>query len=171
ILENFLDSCQVARTWSMASFVDTTVADIRARVGDGRVLCALSGGVDSSVVAVLVHRAIGDQLTCVFVDNGLLRKGEAAAVVHTFRDTFKINLVHREAGARFLELLRGVADPEEKRRRIGREFIALFEEEAARLGAIAWLAQGTLYPDVIESISAKGPSATIKTHHNVGGLP
>jgi GMP synthase (glutamine-hydrolysing) len=171
ILENFLDSCQVARNWSMASFVDTTVADIRARVGDGRVLCALSGGVDSSVVAVLVHRAIGDQLTCVFVDNGLLRKGEAAAVVHTFRDTFKINLVHREAAARFLERLRGVTDPEEKRRRIGREFIALFEEEAARLGAISWLAQGTLYPDVIESISAKGPSATIKTHHNVGGLP
>ncbi len=171
ILENFLDRCRVARTWSMASFIETTIADIRARVGKERVLCALSGGVDSSVVAVLVHRAIGDQLTCVFVDNGLLRQGEAAAVVHTFRDTFKINLVHSRAAPRFLERLRGVTDPEEKRRRIGREFIALFEEEAARLGAIPWLAQGTLYPDVIESISAKGPSATIKTHHNVGGLP
>ncbi|MGH7333801.1 MAG: glutamine-hydrolyzing GMP synthase [Candidatus Rokuibacteriota bacterium] len=171
ILENFLDSCGVARSWSMASFIDTTVADIRARVGDGRVLCALSGGVDSSVVAVLVHRAIGDQLTCVFVDNGLLRKGEAAAVVHTFRDTFKINLVHSRAAPRFLGRLRGVTDPEEKRRRIGREFIALFEEEAGRLGTFPWLAQGTLYPDVIESLSAKGPSVTIKTHHNVGGLP
>jgi GMP synthase (glutamine-hydrolysing) len=127
--------------------------------------------VDSSVVAVLVHRAIGDQLTCVFVDNGLLRKGEGAAVVHTFRDTFRINLVHVAAAPRFLERLQGVSDPEEKRKRIGREFIALFEEEAGRLGTIPWLAQGTLYPDVIESVSAKGPSATIKTHHNVGGLP
>jgi GMP synthase (glutamine-hydrolysing) len=171
ILENFLDLCGVARTWSMASFVETTVAAIRARVGQDRVLCALSGGVDSAVVAVLVHRAIGDQLTCVFVDNGLLRQGEAEAVVHTFGETFKIPLVHVDAGARFLERLRGVVDPEDKRRRIGREFIAVFEEEAHALGAIPWLAQGTLYPDVIESVSAKGPSATIKTHHNVGGLP
>jgi GMP synthase (glutamine-hydrolysing) len=171
ILENFVEICGVARSWSMASFVDTTVAAIRARVGRDRVLCALSGGVDSSVVAVLVHRAIGDQLTCVFVDNGLLRQGEAAAVVHTFRDTLKINLVHVDATARFLARLDGIADPEDKRKRIGREFIAVFEEEAQKLGAIPWLAQGTLYPDVIESISAKGPSATIKTHHNVGGLP
>jgi GMP synthase (glutamine-hydrolysing) len=171
ILENFLDICGVARTWSMASFVDGTVAGIRARVGSARVLCALSGGVDSSVVAVLVHRAIGDQLTCVFVDNGLLRRGEAAAVVHTFRDTFKIDLVHVRAESRFLERLRGVIDPEDKRKRIGREFITVFEEEASALGTIPWLAQGTLYPDVIESVSAKGPSATIKTHHNVGGLP
>jgi GMP synthase (glutamine-hydrolysing) len=171
ILENFLEICGATRSWSMASFVDTTVAEIRARVGRDRVLCALSGGVDSSVVAVLVHRAIGDQLTCVFVDNGLLRHGEAAAVVHTFRDTFKINLVHVDAAARFLARLCSVVDPEEKRKRIGREFIAVFEEEAQRLGAIPWLAQGTLYPDVIESVSAKGPSATIKTHHNVGGLP
>jgi GMP synthase (glutamine-hydrolysing) len=140
-------------------------------VGQDRVLCALSGGVDSAVVAVLVHRAIGDQLTCVFVDNGLLRQGEAEAVVHTFGETFKIPLVHVDASARFLERLRGVVDPEDKRRRIGREFIAVFEEEAHALGAIPWLAQGTLYPDVIESVSAKGPSATIKTHHNVGGLP
>jgi GMP synthase (glutamine-hydrolysing) len=171
ILENFVEICGVARSWSMASFVDTTVAAIRARVGRDRVLCALSGGVDSSVVAVLVHRAIGDQLTCVFVDNGLLRQGEVAAVVHTFRDTLKINLVHVDATARFLARLDGIADPEDKRKRIGREFIAVFEEEAQKLGAIPWLAQGTLYPDVIESISAKGPSATIKTHHNVGGLP
>jgi GMP synthase (glutamine-hydrolysing) len=136
-----------------------------------RVLCALSGGVDSSVVAVMVHRAIGDQLTCVFVDNGLLRKGEAEAVVHTFRDSFKMNLIHVDASARFLEAIRDVTDPEIKRKRIGAEFIAVFEDEAKTLGDIPWLAQGTLYPDVIESVSFRGPSATIKTHHNVGGLP
>jgi GMP synthase (glutamine-hydrolysing) len=127
--------------------------------------------VDSSVVAVLVHRAIGEQLTCMFVDNGLLRKGEASSVVHTFRDTFKIPLAHVDASRRFLDVLRGVSDPEIKRKRIGAEFIAVFEDEARRLGHIPWLAQGTLYPDVIESVSFKGPSATIKTHHNVGGLP
>ncbi len=171
ILENFLGVCRARATWSMASFIETTVAETRAKVGRDRVLCALSGGVDSSVVAVLVHRAIGDQLTCMFVDNGLLRKGEAAAVVHTFRDAFKINLVHVDASRRFLDALRGVTEPELKRKRIGAEFIAVFEEEARRLGEIPWLAQGTLYPDVIESISFKGPSATIKTHHNVGGLP
>jgi GMP synthase (glutamine-hydrolysing) len=171
ILENFLDVCGVTRSWSMASFVDTTVETIRARAGKDRVLCALSGGVDSSVVAVLVHRAIGDQLTCVFVDNGLLRKGEARAVVHTFRDHFHMNLVHVDASQRFLELLRGVTDPEMKRKRIGAEFIGVFEDEAKRLGNFPWLAQGTLYPDVIESVSHRGPSATIKTHHNVGGLP
>jgi GMP synthase (glutamine-hydrolysing) len=120
---------------------------------------------------VLVHRAIGEQLTCMFVDNGLLRKGEASSVVHTFRDTFKIPLAHVDASRRFLDVLRGVSDPEIKRKRIGAEFIAVFEDEARRLGHIPWLAQGTLYPDVIESVSFKGPSATIKTHHNVGGLP
>jgi len=171
ILENFVALTGARRAWSMASFIDTTVEAIRARVGRDRVLCALSGGVDSAVVAVLVHRAVGDQLTCVFVDNGLLRKGEAASVVHTFRDTFKMNLVHVDASRRFLEALRGVADPELKRKRIGAEFIAVFEDEARKLGEIPWLAQGTLYPDVIESVSFKGPSATIKTHHNVGGLP
>jgi GMP synthase (glutamine-hydrolysing) len=171
ILENFLGLCRVSRSWSMASFVDTTVDAIRAKVGNDRVLCALSGRVDSSVVAVLVHRAVGDQLTCVFVDNGLLRKGEAQAVVHTFRDAFKINLIHVEASWRFLDVLKGVTDPELKRKRIGAEFIAVFEDEAKKLGSIPWLAQGTLYPDVIESVSFRGPSATIKTHHNVGGLP
>jgi GMP synthase (glutamine-hydrolysing) len=155
----------------MASFIDTTIDSIRERVGQDRVLCALSGGVDSAVVAVLAHRAIGDQLTCMFVDNGLLRKGEVDSVVHTFRDAFKINLVHVDASRRFLNALRGVADPELKRKRIGAEFIAVFEDEARVLGEIPWLAQGTLYPDVIESVSFKGPSATIKTHHNVGGLP
>jgi GMP synthase (glutamine-hydrolysing) len=171
ILENFVERCGARRSWSMASFIDATVEQIRAKVGRDRVLCALSGGVDSSVVAVLVHRAIGDRLTCMFVDNGLLRKGEAASVVHTFRDAFKINLVHVDASRRFLDALRGVTDPELKRKRIGAEFIAVFEDEAAKLGDIPWLAQGTLYPDVIESVSFKGPSATIKTHHNVGGLP
>jgi GMP synthase (glutamine-hydrolysing) len=171
ILENFVRICGARRTWSMTSFIDATVGAIRERVGGDRVLCALSGGVDSAVVAVLVHRAVGDQLTCVFVDNGLLRKGEADAVVHTFRDAFHINLVHVDAGKRFLDRLRGVTDPEAKRKVIGAEFIAVFEEEARRLGDIPWLAQGTLYPDVIESVSFRGPSATIKTHHNVGGLP
>jgi len=171
ILENFLEVCGINRTWSMPSFIETTVASIRAQVGRDRVLCALSGGVDSAVVAVLVHRAIGDQLTCMFVDNGLLRKGEAESVERTFRDTFKIQLVHVDASRRFLDVLRGVTDPEIKRKRIGGEFIAVFEDEARRLGEIPWLAQGTLYPDVIESVSFKGPSATIKTHHNVGGLP
>jgi len=166
ILDNFLDICGARRTWSMAGFIDSTVQAIRERVGDQRVLCALSGGVDSSVVAVLVHRAIGDQLTCVFVDNGLLRKGEAQSVVHTFRDTFKINLIHVEASRRFLDVLHGVTDPELKRKRIGAEFIAVFEDEARRLGEIRWLAQGTLYPDVIESVSFRGPSATSGYYRN-----
>ena len=171
VLANFLRACGVKRDWSMTSFVDSAVAKIRATVGGDRVLCALSGGVDSSVVAALVHKAIGDQLTCLFVDNGLLRAGEAEYVVKTFRDTFEINLIHVDASKRFLDRLRDVTDPEVKRKTIGNEFIALFEEEARKLGRIPWLAQGTVYPDVIESVSFKGPSATIKTHHNVGGLP
>jgi GMP synthase (glutamine-hydrolysing) len=171
ILRNFLRLCDARADWSMPSFVDAAVEGIRRQVGRDRVLCALSGGVDSSVVAVLIHRAIGDQLTCLFVDNGLLRKGEAEGVVSTFRDAFKMNLIHVNASARFLDRLKGVEDPETKRKRIGAEFIGVFEEEARSLGDFPWLAQGTLYPDVIESVSFKGPSATIKTHHNVGGLP
>ena len=171
ILKNFLRLCGARSDWSMPSFVDTAVEAIRRQVGNDRVLCALSGGVDSSVVAALVHRAVGEQLTCLFVDNGLLRHGEAESVVAIFRDTFKVRLIHVDASARFLDQLRGVVDPEVKRKRIGAEFIAVFEEEAKKLGEFPWLAQGTLYPDVIESVSFKGPSATIKTHHNVGGLP
>jgi GMP synthase (glutamine-hydrolysing) len=171
VLRNFLRICGARGDWSMPSFIDTEVEAIRQRVGTDRVLCALSGGVDSSVVAVLMHRAVGDQLTCLFVDNGLLRAGEAASVIATFRDAFNIRLAHVDASKRFLDQLRGVTDPEIKRKRIGAEFVAVFEEEARRLGDFPWLAQGTLYPDVIESVSFKGPSATIKTHHNVGGLP
>src|SRR5947209_522229 len=148
VFDNFLDICGVSRTWSMAGFIDTTVEEIREKVGQGRVLCALSGGVDSSVVAVLVHRAIGDQLTCVFVDNGLLRKGEAESVDHTFRGAFKMNLIHVTASKRFLDVLRGVTDPEIKRKRIGAEFIAVFEEEARKLGEIPWL--GEVTPERLE---------------------
>jgi GMP synthase (glutamine-hydrolysing) len=172
MLENFLFGvCALEPTWTMGSFIEASVAEIRAKVGDGHVICALSGGVDSSVVALLLHRALGDQLTCVFVDNGVLRKGEAEKVVRTFRDHFHLNLRHVDAAALFLEKLRGVTDPEQKRKIIGNEFIYLFEREARSLGDVEWLAQGTLYPDVIESVSFKGPSATIKSHHNVGGLP
>jgi GMP synthase (glutamine-hydrolysing) len=172
ILENFLfQGAGLKPGWSMSSFVDQAVDSVRAAVGRARVLCALSGGVDSAVTAALVHRAIGDQLQCVFVDNGLLRKGEGEAVRRTFQDRFGIRLIYVDAAARFLERLQGVTDPEQKRKLIGAEFIAVFQEEAERLGTIPFLAQGTLYPDVIESTSFRGPSATIKTHHNVGGLP
>jgi GMP synthase (glutamine-hydrolysing) len=171
VLRNFLAAAGAAADWSMPSFVDSAVESIRRQVGGDPVLCALSGGVDSSVVAALIHKAVGDQLTCLFVDNGLLRKGEADAVVRTFRDAFKVNLIHVDATKRFLDRLKEVTDPEGKRKAIGGEFIAVFEDEARKLGHIPWLAQGTLYPDVIESVSFKGPSATIKTHHNVGGLP
>ena len=171
VLRNFLRLCQARSNWSMPSFIDAQVEAIRARIASDRVLCALSGGVDSSVVAALIHKAVGDQLTCLFADNGLLRKGEAESVVATFRDSFKMSLIHVDATKRFLNELQGVTDPEVKRKRIGAAFIAVFEEEARKLGQVPWLAQGTLYPDVIESVSFKGPSATIKTHHNVGGLP
>jgi len=158
--------------WTMAGFRAAQIARIREQVGEGRVICGLSGGVDSAVAAVLIHEAIGDQLTCIFVDHGLLRAGEAAEVVHTFRDRFNIRLVHRDAAAMFLGALDGVTDPEIKRKTIGRLFIEVFEEEAHWLGGADFLAQGTLYPDVIESVSfTGGPSVTIKSHHNVGGLP
>lgn len=172
ILRNFAYRiCGCGPNWTMHSFVEQAISDIRARAGNGKVICALSGGVDSSVAAVLIHRAIGDRLTCIFVDNGLLRLNEPEKVVRTFRDEFRIPLIAVQAEDRFLAKLAGVTDPEKKRKIIGNEFIQVFEEEAGRLGKVDFLAQGTLYPDVIESVSFKGPSATIKSHHNVGGLP
>jgi len=172
MLQNFLyDVCGCSPSWTMQAFVEPAVAAIRDSVGEERVLCALSGGVDSSVTALLVRRAIGERLTCIFVDNGLLRAGEAEAVEQRLGPIFGDSLVCVEARERFLHQLKGVLDPEDKRKRIGREFIAVFEEEAQRWGTYAWLAQGTLYPDVIESVSRHGPSVTIKSHHNVGGLP
>jgi GMP synthase (glutamine-hydrolysing) len=177
ILSNFAyDVCGCKPSWTMASFVESQLAAIRRQVGErGRLICGLSGGVDSSVAAVLVHRAVGDRLTCIFVDNGVLREGEAAQVEQVFSERFNIPLRVVDARARFLEKLAGVADPERKRHIIGAEFIAVFEEEAKRLAVdgqpVDFLVQGTLYPDVIESVSFKGPSATIKSHHNVGGLP
>ncbi|KAB2892407.1 MAG: glutamine-hydrolyzing GMP synthase [Kofleriaceae bacterium] len=162
----------LAGDWSMASFVDEAVARIRAQVGpDGRVICGLSGGVDSSVAAALIHRAIGDRLTCIFVDNGLLRRGEREGVATMFRDHFKVDLRVIDAVDRFLDALAGVTDPEKKRKIIGYEFIAVFEEESKKVVNARFLAQGTLYPDVIESVSVRGPAAVIKSHHNVGGLP
>jgi GMP synthase (glutamine-hydrolysing) len=173
MLENFIFRiCGLRPLWTAKSYIDMAVQQIQETVGDeGRVLCGLSGGVDSSVVAVLVHKAIGDRLTCVFVDNGLLRKGERDRVEKVFRDYYHIPLVVLNAGPDFLEKLEKVEDPERKRVIIGNEFIRLFEIEARKIGDVKFLAQGTLYPDVIESVSFKGPSATIKTHHNVGGLP
>ncbi|MBI5888567.1 MAG: glutamine-hydrolyzing GMP synthase [Deltaproteobacteria bacterium] len=171
ILENFLFRiCKLKPSWTMKSFVDTAVAGIRAKAGGDRVVCGISGGVDSAVAAALVHRAIGKNLTCIFVDNGLLRRDEAAKVEAALRKNFKMNIRCVDASERFLERLRGVSDPERKRKIIGNEFIHVFEEEARKIKGVKFLAQGTLYPDVIESVSFKGPSATIKSHHNVGGL-
>ena len=173
ILRNFVvEIAGASPSWTPAGFVETTVADIRARVGDGRVICALSGGVDSAVAATLVHRAIGDQLTCIYVDHGLMRKRESDLLRATFAENLGMNLVMVDARDRFLTRLAGVEDPEEKRRIIGDEFIRVFEEEAGKLGTIDFLTQGTLYPDVIESKTAETKAAAkIKTHHNVGGLP
>ena len=173
ILTRFLtEVCGCERTWSAAGIVEDQIARIRRQVGDGKVICGLSGGVDSSVAALLVHRAVGDQLTCVFVDHGLMRKDEGEQVVSAFRDTFKVPLVAVDAEKRFLEKLKGVTEPEAKRKAIGAEFIRVFEEEAAKLArnGANYLVQGTLYSDVIESGGGTG-AATIKSHHNVGGLP
>jgi GMP synthase (glutamine-hydrolysing) len=171
VLETFLqDICGCERTWSAASVIEDQIERIQAQVGDGRAICGLSGGVDSSVAALLVHRAIGDRLTCVFVDHGLMRKNESDQVVATFRDNFQIPLIAVDASARFLGRLKGVSDPETKRKIIGAEFIRVFEEEAAKLDDVGFLVQGTLYSDVIESGGGTG-AATIKSHHNVGGLP
>jgi GMP synthase (glutamine-hydrolysing) len=172
VLKNFLyDIADAPPGWTPAAVIEEQVDRIRAQVGRERVLCALSGGVDSAVAALLVHKAVGDQLTCVFVDHGMLRKNEAEQVVETFGDHFHVPLVHVQAQDRFLELLDRVEDPEQKRKIIGREFIRVFEDEARRLGDVRWLVQGTLYSDVIESGGTEGVAATIKSHHNVGGLP
>jgi len=172
LLDNFvLRVCRAQPNWTMGHFIDTSVRKIRDQVGKARVLCALSGGVDSAVAATLIHRAITDRLICVFVNNGLLRKNEAERVCGLFVERFGAGFRYVDASASFLEDLRSVEDPEVKRKRIGYRFIQVFEAEARRLGAVEFLAQGTLYPDVIESVSVLGPSATIKSHHNVGGLP
>lgn len=170
LLKNFVfEICGCKGDWTMESFIDVEIEKIRKEVGDKKVLCALSGGVDSSVVAVLIHKAIGDQLTCIFVDHGLLRKGEAESVMKTFREGFHMNVIMVDAKDRFLSKLKGVTDPEKKRKIIGNEFIYVFDDEAAKLQGIEFLAQGTLYTDIIESGTAT--AQTIKSHHNVGGLP
>jgi GMP synthase (glutamine-hydrolysing) len=170
MLRHFVfEICKAKDSWTMKSFIDAEVEKIRSQVGDRKVLCALSGGVDSSVVATLIHRAIGDQLTCIFVDHGLLRKGEVESVVDTFSNKFSMNFIKVDARKRFLDKLKGVTDPEQKRKTIGSEFIYVFDEEAAKLEGIDFLAQGTIYADIIESGTAT--NEVIKSHHNVGGLP
>lgn len=173
LIHNFVRKIAGLRgDWTMAAFREEAIARIRAQVGDGKVICGLSGGVDSSVAAVLIHEAIGDQLTCVYVDHGLMRAGESEQVVSLFRDHYNIPLIHADESERFLTALAGVSDPEVKRKTIGKLFIDVFEEKARLVGGASFLAQGTLYPDVIESVSFDGgPSVTIKSHHNVGGLP
>jgi GMP synthase (glutamine-hydrolysing) len=172
ILQNFLiRACGCKQDWTMSAFIESTVRSIRERVGDKSAICGLSGGVDSSVAALLVHKAIGDRLTCVFVDNGLLRKNEFESVVANFLECMHLQVIGVDASERFLGRLQDVEDPEQKRKIIGEEFIRVFEQEAHKLGDPPFLVQGTLYPDVIESTSVRGPSAVIKSHHNVGGLP
>lgn len=172
ILDNFLTRiCGARKDWTMTSFIESSIERIRQQIGDGRAVCGLSGGVDSSVAATLVARAIGSRLTCLFVDNGLLRKDEFEYVLELYRHQLHLNVIAVRAAERFLSQLEGVTDPEAKRKTIGAVFVEVFQEEAAKLGGVNYLVQGTLYPDVIESTSVKGPSAVIKSHHNVGGLP
>lgn len=171
LLKNFLvDICGVAQSWTPVSFVEETVAELKAKLGADKVILGLSGGVDSSVAAILLHQAIGKQLHCIFVDNGLLRKNEFAEVLHSYKD-MGLNVIGVDASQKFYSALAGITEPEAKRKAIGKTFIDVFDEEAKKIEDVKWLAQGTIYPDIIESLSVKGPSATIKSHHNVGGLP
>ena len=172
LLKNFSQACHCSGDWTMSSFVEEATEQIRNKVGaEGRVVCGLSGGVDSTVAAVLIHRAIGDRLTCIFVDNGLLRLNERRQVEDRFTNQMQLPVVYEDASQRFVDALSGITDPEQKRKTIGKIFIDVFEDTAKRIGVFDFLAQGTLYPDVIESVSVVGPSAAIKSHHNVGGLP
>lgn len=172
MLENFIfNVCKAPKSWKLTNYIDETIADIKEKVGDQKVILGLSGGVDSSVAAVLIHRAIGDQLQCIFVDTGLLRKDEGKKVMENYGEHFNLKIKMIDASERFLSKLKGVSDPEQKRKAIGNEFVAVFDEESHKIEGAKFLAQGTIYPDVIESQSVKGPSSVIKSHHNVGGLP
>lgn len=172
MIENFIfNICKAPKDWKLTNYIDETIAEIRAKVGDQRVILGLSGGVDSSVAAFLIHKAIGDQLTCIFVDTGLMRKDEAEKVMKNYGDHFHLNIKLIDASERFMTKLKGISDPEQKRKIIGNEFVAVFDEESHKIEGAKFLAQGTIYPDVIESQSVKGPSSVIKSHHNVGGLP
>ncbi len=172
IIKNFLfDICGCTGNWTSSNFIKSAIAEIQELVGDSRVICALSGGVDSSVAAILMSEAIGDKLVCIHIDSGLMRKNESRDIIQMFKESYNLNLIHVDASEQFLTKLKGVSDPEKKRKIIGNTFIEVFEEESRKLGQIDYLVQGTLYPDVIESVPVKGQSMTIKTHHNVGGLP
>ena len=172
IIKNFLFKiCGTQGNWTPQNFIEDSIDKIKSAVGDSKVICALSGGVDSTVAAVLLEKAIGDKLVCIHIDNGLMRKNESEQIEKLFRDEYHIHFIHVNATEKFLGKLKGVVDPEHKRKIIGNTFIEVFEEEAKKIEGVKFLVQGTLYPDVIESVSVKGSSATIKTHHNVGGLP